>query len=215
VNRTENDALLAVHGLNFDYGSKNVMRNFNLQTTPGVTWLCGANGSGKSTLLKLLAGALEPQSGTRSVSGFDPVLAPLHYRREVFWCGPDALAFEHLTGAEYLAFMASLYPRFHSEVLSKHIHGLGLTSQLGVQLSQLSTGTGRKIWLAAALTVGTAVILLDEPLNALDESSKAYLRNQISDQATKTTQCWIIASHEAPCDNSAIMQRLELSTHTT
>ncbi len=215
MNRTEKDALLDVQGLNFDYGSKNVIRNFNLLTTPGVTWLCGANGSGKSTVLKLLGGALEPQSGTRSVAGFDAVLAPLHYRREVFWCGPDALAFEHLTGAEYLAFIASLYPRFHSAALSKHIHGLGLSSQLGVQLGQLSTGTGRKVWLAAALTVGTAVILLDEPFNALDEASKAYLRNHISDQATKTTQCWIIASHESPCENSAVMQRLELSTHTT
>jgi ABC-2 type transport system ATP-binding protein len=65
-------------------------------------------------------------------------------------------------------------------------------------LSALSTGTQRKVWLAAALVAGTAAVLLDEPLNALDSASADHLRLHLAKRALSKTQAWVVASHEPP-----------------
>ena len=74
----------------------------------------------------------------------------------------------------------------------------GLGPHLGQRLSALSTGTQRKVALATALAVGTAVMLLDEPLNALDAASLAHLQGSLQAAAACTQQAWLVASHPDP-----------------
>ena len=74
----------------------------------------------------------------------------------------------------------------------------GLAPHLGQRLSALSTGTQRKVALATALAVGTAVMLLDEPLNALDAASLAHLQGSLQAAAACTQQAWLVASHPDP-----------------
>ena len=65
------------------------------------------------------------------------------------------------------------------------------------------------MWLSAALAVGTAVVLLDEPLNALDAASLAYLRAQLARCAADTERAWLLASHESvagPGDRVALLE---------
>jgi ABC-2 type transport system ATP-binding protein len=131
------------------------------------------------------------------MAGIDATERPLDYRREVFWCGPGAIAFDHLRPPEYFAFLRGLYPRLDSAALESHLQGFGLAPFLHNRLSELSTGTQRKVWLSAALSAGTAVVLLDEPLNALDAASLAHLRTQLARCAADTERAWLLASHEA------------------
>ena len=166
-----------------------------------LTWLRGANGSGKSTLLALLAllaGALRPICGHIAVNGIAQAGQPLAYRREVFWCGPGPVVFEHLRPPEYFGFIAGLYPRFDAQALAGHVRAFGLAPHLGQRLSALSTGTQRKVALATALAVGTAVMLLDEPFNALDAASLAHLQGSLQAAAACTQQAWLVASHPDP-----------------
>jgi ABC-type multidrug transport system ATPase subunit len=192
-----NDAVLSIQNLSFSYPRRHVFTGWSAQIGPGLTWLQGPNGSGKSTLLSVLAGALPPLTGQITVRGIDQQAQPLDYRREVFWCGPGGIAFDHLTAPEYFAFIADLYPRWAHDELDAHVAGLGLTPHLGNRLQALSTGTQRKVWLAAALAVGSAVVLLDEPLNALDAASLAYFRSSLAAKAAQGHQAWLVASHEA------------------
>ena len=123
---------------------------------------------------------------------------PLAYRREVFWCGPGPVVFEHLRPPEYFGFIAGLYPRFDAQALAGHVRAFGLAPHLGQRLSALSTGTQRKVALATALAVGTAVLLLDEPFNALDAASLAHLQGSLQAAAACTQQAWLVASHPDP-----------------
>ena len=186
---------LVVTDLSFAYPGRPVFDGWSAQFEPGLTWLRGRNGSGKSTLLKLLAGALPPLLGTLAVNGIDAAARPLDYRREVFWCGPGGIAFDHLRPDEYFGFIAGLYPRLSPVALAAHADGLGLGPHRGKRLSALSTGTQRKVALATALAVGTAVVLLDEPFNALDTASATYLQQALA-TCDHTEQAWLIASHQ-------------------
>ena len=203
-------ALLQIQDLSFSYPGRAVFTGWCADIHPGLNWLRGANGSGKSTLLKLLAGALPPLTGRLRVHGVDATTQPLDYRRRVFWCGPGAIAFDHLRAPEYFGFLLGLYPQLDTTALAAHVQGLGLPSFLAPRLRELSTGTQRKVWLAAALAVGTPVVLLDEPLNALDAASLAYVHNQLAWCAASTTQAWLVASHEAPGPAAARAVQLQL-----
>jgi ABC-type multidrug transport system ATPase subunit len=189
--------LLQAQSLDFRYAERAVFAHWSADFRTGITWLRGANGSGKSTLLRLLAGALAPQGGRLAVNGIDAAADPRAYRREVFWCGPGAIAFDHLTPLEYFGFLRGLYPRFAAAALPAQLDALGLQPFVGSRLSTLSTGTQRKVWLAAALVVGTTAVLLDEPLNALDRASLGHLREQLARCAASPATAWIVASHES------------------
>ncbi|MDE2161425.1 MAG: hypothetical protein KGJ30_21170, partial [Burkholderiales bacterium] len=87
--------------------------------------------------------------------------------------------------------------RFDAAAAARHVEGFGLAPFLGRRLRELSTGTQRKVWLTAALAAGTRVTLLDEPLNALDRASLAYLRAEFAAAAAAAgPRAWIVASHE-------------------
>ena len=189
--------VLQARALSFSYPERHVFTNWSAEFAPGLTWIRGSNGSGKSTLLKLFAGALTPLAGGLQVLGIDARARPLDYRREVFWCGPSAIPFDHLRPPEYFGFLRSLYPRFDAEALPAHVAGFGLTGFMSARLSELSTGTQRKVWLSAALVAGTAAVLMDEPLNALDSKSLRYALDRLALCAADPARAWIVASHES------------------
>ena len=203
-------AVLSAQSLSFAYLGRAVFSNWSMSFGPGLTWLQGPNGQGKSTLLKLLGGALTPSAGQLQVAGIGVRAQPLAYRREVFWCGPGELPFGHLRAVEYFGFLQGLYPRFDASQLKTHLQGLGLVPHLGTLIGAMSTGTQRKVWLAAALVVGTRAVLLDEPLNALDPDSVAYARRELAAQALGSGQAWLVTSHEAPCELDARARVVQL-----
>lgn len=189
-------ALWQVEGLSFRHPGRWLFDGLSLQLSPGLHWLQGANGSGKSTLLRLLAGVLPPLSGRLRLSGLDPVADALAYRQALFWCGPDGIALAHLRGHEYLGLLAGLFPHWQAERLPALLDALGLSPQLQQPVGRLSTGSQRKLQLAAAAVAGTAGVLLDEPLNALDSAARAVLDALLS-EALQGPRIWLVASHEA------------------
>ena len=206
-------ALLSAEGLSFSYPGRHVLTMWSAAFAPGLTWLQGANGSGKSTVLKLLAGALPALTGRLQAGGFDALRQPLDYRRQVFWCGPGAIAFGHLTALEFWAFMRSLYPHWDVRACAEHAAGFGLLPFAAQRLDTLSTGTQRKVWLCAALAAGTPVLLLDEPLNALDAASLAYLQQCLVRASALAQQALVVASHEALGLSVKIGAELWLAPH--
>jgi ABC-type multidrug transport system ATPase subunit len=203
----EHPRMLHVQSLHFSYPHRHVFAGWSGEFKAGFTWLKGCNGSGKSTLLKLLAGALPPRHGSIQAAGIDLHQAPIDYRRQVFWCGPDSIAFDHLTPLEYWGFLRGLYPRLDEAAVQQHADAFGLLPHLASPLRTLSSGTQRKVWITAALAVGTPVRLLDEPFNALDAASLTYLRQVLWDCAQTAEVCWVLSSHE---DLGEVAQRATL-----
>lgn len=203
---------LQVRSLSFAYPARPVFDGWSACFEPGLTWLRGPNGCGKSTLLKLLAGALPPLLGQLQLGRLDAAADALGYRGEVFWCGPGAIAFDHLCAPEYFAFLAGLYPRFDAAAAGQHAQAFGLQPFLRPRLSELSTGTQRKVALAAALAAGTQAVLLDEPLNALDAASQAHLQAALGEAAAAASQVWLVASHERPLPGGVALRECALDS---
>lgn len=190
-------ALLRVRSLSFAYERRRIVDLWSEDFAPGLCWLRGPNGVGKSTRLKLLAGALAPQYGTASLNGVDLLKNPLAYRRETAWVGAEPPPFEHLSPAELFGFLGTLYPRADARQWAAHVEGFGLAPFLRQPLRRLSTGTQHKAALAAALALRTTLLLLDEPLNALDQASLEYWQGCMSAAAQSDQRLMLIVSHEA------------------
>ena len=188
--------VLRVQALSFAYQTQRIVDLWSHDFAPGLGWLRGPNGVGKSTRLKLLAGALTPQYGTAVVKGIDLAQQPLAYRREVAWVSAEPPPFEHLSPAELFGFLSGLYRQADAQVWQQHIDGFGLGAFVNQPLRRLSTGTQHKAALAAALALQTTVLLLDEPLSALDEPSLAYWRGCMARAAASNERLMLIVSHE-------------------
>ena len=197
MSAVDGPTLLSARQLVFSYPRRHVFSGWSAEFKSGLTWVRGINGSGKSTLLHLLAGALPLQGGVLQVHGIDSTTHALAYRLEVFYCGPGPIAFDHLRPTEFFGFMRALYPRFDVDALGEHVRSFGLEGHLDLRLSALSTGTQRKVWLAAALVAGTRVVLLDEPGNSLDVESLDHLKSQLLRRAYDKGRACIVTSHES------------------
>ncbi|MDM4768400.1 ATP-binding cassette domain-containing protein [Pelomonas sp. SE-A7] len=189
--------VLTAHSLSFAYERRRIVDLWSHEFGPGLCWLRGPNGSGKSTRLKLLAGALQPQWGSARVAGMDLKTQGLDYRREVAFVGAEPPPFEHLSPVERFGFLGRLYPRSDASLFERHVDGFGLRPFLNQPLRALSTGTQHKAALAAALALGTRVLLLDEPLIALDAAAQAHLQSVLAQAAAETGRLTLVVSHEA------------------
>ena len=190
--------VLQASGLCFSYPDRPLFNNFSAGITPGITLLCGGDGRGKSTLLRLLAGALPAQSGQLRINGIDLQTQPANYKAQVFWAEPRTDAFDQLTALDYLASQRSRYAAFDDNVLTDMTDGLSLQEHLHKQLFMLSTGSKRKVFLAAAFASGAAVTLLDEPFAALDTASIGFILAWLRNEASPTHRAWVIADYAAP-----------------
>jgi ABC-type multidrug transport system ATPase subunit len=174
--------------------------SFYLHLQAGVSWLSGDEGSGKTTLLQLLAGALPAtgQLGQLRVRGVSLAENRLAYRQQVAWFAPRDTAFDDQTARQIFARLPARHPACDLDVLQSHIEGLSLSPHLDKALYMMSTGTRRKVLLAAALAANSAVTLLDQPFMALDRPSIDYLLGLLAEAAGHQSRAWVVADYEAP-----------------
>jgi ABC-type multidrug transport system ATPase subunit len=112
---------MQVRSLSFGYSGRWLFTDFSLELARGLTWLRGVNGCNKCSLLRLLAGVLQPVTGTLFAAGDDAAQDPLGYRCQIFWCRPDGIAFNHLRGDEFLRFLVGLYPHWYGAQRAKKL----------------------------------------------------------------------------------------------
>jgi ABC-type multidrug transport system ATPase subunit len=138
------------------FGTKRAVHEISLTVLAGErVALLGENGSGKSTLLAIAAGVIDANSGrvVRPASvGYAPEKPDI----------PD-----HLLVSEWLDVVASL-----QGARSPEVEGLDVEALLGRRISALSTGQRQRVSLCAALTGSPALLVLDEPTNALDAETR-------------------------------------------
>lgn len=160
----------------------------------------GGDGRGKTTLLRLLAGALAVQSGQLHINGADLHEQPAHYKTQVFLTTPRSDAFDPLSVPDYFDAQRTKYAGFDDDVLADMTGGLGLQEHLHKQLFMLSTGTKRKVFLAAAFASNAPATLLDEPFAALDAASIEFVLRWLKTAANVHTRFFIVADFAAPAD---------------
>jgi ABC-type multidrug transport system ATPase subunit len=192
-------AVLLVDGLSFHYPQQPAMfHNWSARISSGLTLLRGGDGSGKTTLLRLLAGDLQAQAGVLQANGVRLKDDPGRYQQQVFWVDVRSTAFDQITPKDYFKSLGVRFAKFDALVLPDLLDGLALVPHLDKFFYMLSTGTRRKVWLAAAFAGGAALTLLDEPFAALDQSAIAFVMELLDDAAAHPGRAFVLAHHEAP-----------------
>ncbi|MEP6721304.1 MAG: ATP-binding cassette domain-containing protein [Variovorax sp.] len=175
--------ILHVEGLRFAYpGQPPLVAGWSARVGAGVTLLHGDTGSGKSTLLRVLAGVL-PAGGRLTLAGARLDAAPDAYRRNVFFCDPATDKFDEMTVHACTAALRADDPPFDEALWRALVEGFALLPHIDKRLYMLSTGSRRKVYLAAALASGRALTLLDDPAGALDAASIRCLWRTLADFA--------------------------------
>lgn len=190
--------MLRVIKLSFAYPDRTLFTDWSADIQPGVTLVRGGDGCGKSSLLRLLAGQLPPDAGELQIHGVSLREAPDAYRARVFFTEPRTEAFEALTPVQYFEAQRLRYPNFDTHGLNRLANGLALDEQMGKQLYMLSTGSKRKVFLAAAFASGAALTLLDMPFAALDKASIGFVLGLLEDASAHSERAWVIADYAAP-----------------
>ncbi len=178
---------MQVQNLGFAWpGQPPLFSSLSFTVPPGVTWLGGDESTGKTTLLRLMAGEIQPQAGVLRASG------------TVFWVNPRADGCDALTPGQCFDRVAQQHPALDRTLLDDLVRELDLTPHQAKRLDMLSTGSRRKVWLAAAFASGAALTLLDQPFAALDKASMGIITELLQEAASHPERAWVVADYVAP-----------------
>jgi ABC-type Mn2+/Zn2+ transport system ATPase subunit len=185
--------LLQARGLTFRHGPRPLLRGIDLDLPAGSrTVLLGDNGAGKSTLLRLLQGALQPNEGWvrlegRSLRGQRRRVALLPQSPSLAWHYPiDLLG------------LASLGADGDRQRGLAALRQVGLEGQAHTAIGQLSGGQRQGALIARALAQNADLLLLDEPLAALDAPSRHRLGALLRQLSARGTAILLTAHGERP-----------------
>ncbi|HET9208934.1 MAG TPA: ABC transporter ATP-binding protein [Thermoanaerobaculia bacterium] len=199
-----------VEDLSFAYGQGRVLSGVSLELPDGgITVLIGPSGSGKSTLLQLLAGLLHPTAGRILFDGEDVTGVPTE-RRDVGVVFQSYALFPHLSVRENIAFglktgrrrfsLRSSRRRPSRHSLAARVWDaaalLGLERLLDRRPGQLSGGEQQRVALARAVAPRPALLLLDEPLSALDARLRRAVRTELASLLRKLGTTVFYVTHD-------------------
>jgi ABC-2 type transport system ATP-binding protein len=176
-------AAIETANLRKTYGDVTALADLSLSIERGELFgALGPNGAGKTTTIKILTGQLQPDSGSASVLGHDPVSEPVETRRHVGILPEQESPPSFLTPREYFEFVATvrdLDPGVVADRVTEWTERLAFAEKLDTVASDLSRGQQQKVMITQAFIHEPDVVFIDEPLANLDpivqERVKDYL----------------------------------------
>lgn len=206
---------LAVEGIAFRYGAREVLRGVSLDASPGeILGLLGPNGSGKSTLFAILAGLLRPDAGGIRLDGVEiaPGARVLRARAGVVF---QEASLDGKLGAEAnLRLAAALHrvPRARARArVAALLEAVGLADRAREPVERLSGGFRRRLELARALVHAPSVLLLDEPTTGLDAAAFRQAWETLGALRRDEDVTVVVATHRPDeaerCDRLAVLSR--------
>lgn len=210
---TANDVVLSLQGVSRARSGRQAVRDLTLEVKRGeVIGLLGVNGAGKSTTLAMIAGALRPDHGSIEMAGVDFLEHPEVAARQLGWLPEAAPLWPELTVREHLQAIARLRGLRGSELeqaVTAMLGRLGLGELAKRVAGVLSQGQRQRLGLGCALVHSPALLILDEPANALDPVQTAELRALIAERAAAGAaiilSTHVLAEVTAACTRVAIL----------
>lgn len=171
-------AAIEITGITKRFGQFEALKGVDLRIEQGEFFaLLGPNGAGKSTLINLMAGLLQPTSGSIRIMGHD-VQSDYQRARNALGVVPQELVFDPFFNVrEMLRFQAGYFGHGHENDawVDEIIEGLGLTDKAHTNMRKLSGGMKRRALIAQALAHKPPVIVLDEPTAGVDVELRQML----------------------------------------
>ncbi|MFD1538978.1 ABC transporter ATP-binding protein [Nonomuraea guangzhouensis] len=181
-----------------------------LEAAPGeVVALLGPNGAGKTTALRALAGLTPLSDGQITLDGL-PLHAQAAEERPIGMVFQDYLLFPHLTALDNVAFGPRCHGASKAEArrtAAALLERVGLADRAAAKPRQLSGGQAQRVALARALAVHPRLLLLDEPLAALDAHTRLEVRSQLRRHLADFDGATVLVTHD-PLDAMVLADRL-------
>jgi ABC-type Fe3+/spermidine/putrescine transport system ATPase subunit len=181
------------------YGSVVALDNISLDVAPGeFVAILGPSGSGKTTAMRLIGGFVRPSSGSVTISGIDVTGLPPN-KRDVRTVFQNYALFPHLTVIDNVAYGLRMKGMKRSERRRSAQEALERVQLSAVASSlprALSGGMQQRVALARALVTEPSVLLLDEPLGALDRKLRDEMQGELRDLQHTTATTFIYVTHD-------------------
>ena len=195
-------SLIQLANLSKRFGAAAALQPTDLAFEQGrTTVLIGPSGCGKSTLLRLIIGLLDPNGGTIQFDGVPVTPSNLaRLRRRIGYVIQDGGLFPHLTGRQNVLLMATHLKKPAGEMQRRLSELCALTRFPEAALDrypiELSGGQRQRISLMRALALSPELLLLDEPLGALDPLVRAALQKDLKEIFARLKQTAILVTHD-------------------
>ncbi|CAH2396530.1 Spermidine/putrescine import ATP-binding protein PotA [Mesorhizobium ventifaucium] len=194
--------MLEIEGATHRYGELTALDNVSLSARQGeFLTILGESGSGKTTLLRVISGLEQPTEVGKLMIGGENVVGVPPSRRNCTTVFQSYALFPHMSVAENIAYglvVRGISRDDARKQASKALETVRLPGFEDRRVSQLSGGQKQRVAIARAIVTRPAVLLLDEPLGALDERLRLNMQNELTDlqRQLKTTFVYITHSQE-------------------
>jgi putative spermidine/putrescine transport system ATP-binding protein len=192
-------AEVRLQGLSKHYHRIAAVDDVSLTIEPGsMVALLGPSGCGKTTCLRMIAGLVSPTSGDILVNGDRITRVPVH-RRNIGMLFQNYALFPHMTVSENIAFGLEMRGIGKADAVKRVGHALDLVrlADFGGRFpSQLSGGQQQRVALARALVIEPAVLLLDEPLGALDKGLRESMQVELRALQRRLGVTTVMVTHD-------------------
>lgn len=189
--------MLKLKNIKKSYDGTTVLDGISLEIPDGeIVSILGPSGCGKTTLLNMILGITDPDSGSIEFNGEDITNAPMEKRgfNIVF---QDYALFPNLNVYQNITYGLKNKPDISSEQEVEELIGLlGLKEHLPKKIEQLSGGQKQRVALARTLVMKPRILLLDEPLSALDGVIKESIKDKIKTIAKEFHLTTVIVTHD-------------------
>ena len=209
--------MIALKGLTKRFGPLLAVDDISMTLSRGeVLGFLGPNGAGKSTTMRMIAGFVEPTSGTAEVCGFDVTRHPVEAKRRIGYLPEGAPTYGDMTPGAYLGFIAEIRGFDGAEKrrrIADVVEKVELADVIHQPIETLSKGFKRRVGLAQAMLHDPDILIMDEPTDGLDPNQKHQVRTLIREMAAE--KVIIISTHileevEAVCTRAVIIARGKL-----
>lgn len=190
---------LKVKNITKKYGDLYALNDISFDVYEGeFLSILGSSGCGKTTLLRILVGLLAPDEGRVFMDGKD--ITELHpSKRSMGLVFQNYALFENMTVLGNIEYAMKIKPEYkgkHRERALKLIEQVGLEEHMNKKPYGLSGGQQQRVAMARTLALNPEIILLDEPMSALDVDTRLHLRNEIKDIQKEYGTTMIYITHD-------------------
>lgn len=192
-------ALISLSGIDKYYGAYHALRNVSVEIEAGEFFsLLGPSGCGKTTLLRTIAGFEEPDAGHLHIDGRDMMQVPAN-KRPTNMVFQSYAIFPHLSVAENVGFGLRKSPLSRAEkvtAVGEALEMVGLGGYGARAAHALSGGQRQRVALARALILKPKVLLLDEPLSALDKKMREQMQGELRRLQRQVGITFVLVTHD-------------------